>query len=116
MATEYKFRPGGLQAILTGRTGHYDAVLELIGLRIKDVIGKNLSVEYPPVGIRPHPAKRTGRLKDSITPGVTYEGGRLVGYVVADIEHAWYAHRLRETLGYDIITQQEVDSLEFGRI
>jgi hypothetical protein len=116
--TRYRFNPSELRRIVSGQTGHYETVLETyVGEPIAHLIRTTLEVQqYPPVGERPHPAIRTGRLQSSITPVVTHEANGLVGYVIADVEVAPYATRLRNFLGYDIVTQAEVDEIDLGRI
>lgn len=119
--TGYKYRPAELQRIMSGQIGELDTDLELIGRDVAKVIKRNINVPYPPVGFRPHPARRTGRLHDSITPVVTFERGALVGVVIADVEHAWYATRLRGggpnplPDPYAIVTQDEVNAIRLSR-
>lgn len=114
--TGFKFRPAELRRILRGQTGHLDTELELIGLQVTKAVQRNLNAQnYPPVGIRPFTARRTGNLRDSITSVVTQQRGSLAGLVIADVEVAPYATRLRHELDYDLISVSEIKAIRLGR-
>lgn len=121
--TGFKFNPAELDAIASSETNGLGPLLERQGDRVADMVKQKITaISYPPSGTRPHPAKRSGRLEESIRRlDAAIDEGRLTCEVIADRDIAtshrpksgdwYYPEILREELGYDIVTQEDVDTL-----
>jgi hypothetical protein len=118
----FTFFPDGLERILTGAEGTLDGALERTANAVAEMGRRKVTEQsFPPVGMRPHPAKRTGRLETSIRrEGARLDEGRLVCEVVSDraiaVSHRpsgdwYYPEILRDELGYEIVDQNDVDSM-----